>query len=269
MIQQKKRLMAFLTCMLLWGELYITSMASPISTSEVAEQKSVIDEPATMITAEAPLTLGISLEKELKEEHIELKNLETQEIYTNGWTNASVNVMREPSIDSEILVHYRYNTPMFKTQENDEWIKIKYEDGIYGYVQAEYVSDTENLPLNPYGNLIDCLTDEEKYLIYQVTYLESGNQTMEGQRACIEVILNRVLSDRYPNTVEGVLSQSGQFNVWSYRFKKQHNEQQEIALQLVYEEKPVLSQDYLMFSLGKFSWGRNYVKIDDVWFGTF
>ena len=92
---------------------------------------------------------------------------------------------------------------------------------------------------------------------------------MEGQRAVVEVILNRVLSDKYPNTVERVLSQSGQFVTWAYRNSKSHNEEQEEALQLVYEEEPILTLDYLMFSRGKFSWGRNYIKIGDHWFGTF
>ena len=48
-----------------------------------------------------------------------------------------------------------------------------------------------------------------------------------------------------------------------------YNEEQKKALQLVYEEEPILTLDYLMFSRGKFSWGRNYIKIGDHWFGTF
>ena len=151
---------------------------------------------------------------------------------------------------------------------NEEWVKIKYEDD-FAYLSNKYISDTECAPPNPYADLIDTLTDDEKYLIYQITFLEAGNQSMEGQRAVVEVILNRVLSDRYPNTVERVLSQSGQFVTWSYRNSKSHNEEQEEALQLVYEEEPILTLDYLMFSMGKFSWGRNYIKIGDHWFGTF
>ena len=151
---------------------------------------------------------------------------------------------------------------------NEEWVKIKYEDD-FAYLSNKYISDTECAPLNPYADLIDTLTDDEKYLIYQITFLEAGNQSMEGQRAVIEVILNRVLSNKYPNTVERVLSQSGQFVTWAYRNSKSHNEEQEEALQLVYEEEPILTLDYLMFSRGKFSWGRNYIKIGDHWFGTF
>ena len=117
--------------------------------------------------------------------------------------------------------------------------------------------------------MIESLTDDEKYLIYQITFLEAGNQSIDGQRAVIEVILNRVLSDKYPDTVEGVLSQSGQFTTWSCRNCKSHNEEQEDALELVYTEAPVLTLDYLMFSRGKFSWGKNYIKIGNHWFGTF
>ena len=153
-------------------------------------------------------------------------------------------------------------------QGNTSIYFFKYEDD-FAYLSNKYISDTECTPLNPYADLIDTLTDDEKYLIYQITFLEAGNQSMEGQRAVVEVILNRVLSDKYPNTIKEVLSQSGQFVTWSYRNSKSHNEEQEEALQLVYKEEPILTLNYLMFSRGKFSWGRNYIKIGDHWFGTF
>jgi len=265
--QRRKRLATFLAGYIFGIALHMTTTAMAMTTprevtdvSEVAEQNSVSDEQAMTLT-EVDLPLNGSLISE---------NASLEEVYYDGWLNASVvNVMKEPNIDSELLEIYKYNTLIFYTEENVAWVKIKYDEDVYGYIQTGYISEEKNEPLNPYQDLINSLTEEEKYLIYQVTYLESGNQTMDGQRACIEVILNRVLSDRYPNNVEAVLGQPGQFTVWKNRFCKSHNEEQELALQLVYDEPPVLSQDYLMFSLGKFSWGRNYVKIDDVWFGTF
>lgn len=123
--------------------------------------------------------------------------------------------------------------------------------------------------LSIYKDLVDNLSEREKYLIYQITYAEAGNQEIEGQRAVIEVILNRVLSDRFPNTVEEVLCQSGQFVTWKLRNSVEHNETQETALELVGNEESILSSDYVFFSLGKFSWAKNYIKIQDHWFGTY
>ena len=291
--QTKKKVFALLGIVGLIGILSIPAVAQAPSMpeqntqSEVAEQKSVIEEQAIMLPyAGAPFALGnngaLKLNTLIMDVNdtprvcapytvVEPKTTEeepVEEIFCNGWTNAKVNVRTEPNTDSEILTTFKYNTVIEYTNVNEEWVKIKYEDD-FAYLNNKYISDTECAPLSPYVDLIDTLTDDEKYLIYQITFLEAGNQSMEGQRAVVEVILNRVLSDEYPDTVEGVLSQSGQFTTWPYCNSKSHNEEQEEALQLVYEEEPVLTLDYLMFSRGKFSWGRNYIKIGDHWFGTF
>ena len=224
MTQQKKRLLSVfglitILCMLFSSS--VTAQAPELSTdvSEVAEQKSVIDEQAMMLPI-ADISLAL----------------------TSGSESLTIS----------------QNDYLITTLANENKV-----------AKEKYISYEENESLNPYRDLIDNLTDDEKYLIYQITFLEAGNQSMEGQRAVIEVILNRVLSDKYPNTVTEVLSQSGQFVTWNFRNSKLHNEEQEEALQLVYDELPILTLDYLMFSRGKFSWGRNYIKIEDHWFGTF
>ena len=281
--QTKKKVFTLLGIVSLIGILSIPTVAQAPSIpeqntqSKVAEQKSVIEEQAIMLPC-AGVSFALGNNGALKLNTlvmdavaVEPKATEKEpieEIFYNGWTTARVNVRTEPNTDSEILTTFKYNTVIEYTNVNEEWVKIKYEDD-FAYLSNKYISDTECAPLSPYADLIDTLTDDEKYLIYQITFLEAGNQSMEGQRAVIEVILNRVLSDKYPNTVERVLSQSGQFVTWAYRNSKSHNEEQEKALQLVYEEEPILTLDYLMFSKGKFSWGRNYIKIGDHWFGTF
>ena len=281
--QTKKKVFALLGIVGLIGILFILTVVQALSMpeqntqSKVAEQKSVIEEQAIMLPC-AGVSSVLGNNGALKfntlivdEVAVESKTTEEEpvkEIFCNGWTNARVNVRTEPNTDSEILTTFKYNTVVEYTNVNEEWVKIKYEDD-FAYLNNKYISDTECAPLSPYIDLIDTLTDDEKYLIYQITFLEAGNQSMEGQRAVVEVILNRVLSDKYPDTIEGVLSQSGQFVTWAYRNSKSHNEEQEEALQLVYEEEPILTLDYLMFSRGKFSWGRNYIKIGDHWFGTF
>lgn len=281
--QTKKKVFALLGMVGLLGMLSMPTVAQAPSMpeqntqSEVAEQKSVIEEQAIMLPcAGVSFVLGSNGALKLNTLIMDTVDVEpkiteeepVEEIFCNGWTSARVNVRTEPNTNSEILTTFKYNTVIEYTNVNEEWVKIKYEDD-FAYLNNKYISDTECAPLSPYVDLIDTLTDNEKYLIYQITFLEAGNQSMEGQRAVVEVILNRVLSDKYPDTVEGVLSQSGQFTTWSYYNSKSHNEEQEEALQLVYEEKPVLTLDYLMFSRGKFSWGRNYIKIGDHWFGTF
>lgn len=43
---------------------------------------------------------------------------------------------------------------------------------------------------------------------------EAGNQGLLGKRLVVDVILNRVDSEQFPDTVEGVISQRGQFAVY-------------------------------------------------------
>lgn len=55
------------------------------------------------------------------------------------------------------------------------------------------------------------LSDYEMLLLATMIYCEAGNQGMEGQLAVGYVIMNRVRSALYPNSLEAVLRQSKQF----------------------------------------------------------
>ncbi len=56
-------------------------------------------------------------------------------------------------------------------------------------------------------------------LLSTIIYCEAGNQSYEGQLAVGSVILNRVESSSFPNSISGVIYQSGQFSpVASGRF---------------------------------------------------
>lgn len=58
-------------------------------------------------------------------------------------------------------------------------------------------------------------------LIALVTMAEAEGECEEGQRLVIDVILNRVDSEKYADTVEGVIYQKGQFSsMWNGRVDK-------------------------------------------------
>lgn len=52
----------------------------------------------------------------------------------------------------------------------------------------------------------------DRYLLANLIYCEAGNQPYEGQVAVGAVVINRVLSSRYPDTVTGVIYQYKQFS---------------------------------------------------------
>lgn len=120
-----------------------------------------------------------------------------------------------------------------------------------------------------YGGIV--ITDEEYSLLRSILALEADYATEghDGQKAVVEVILNRVLSDEWPNTVSEVIYQKGQFATVKY-LKKPYNlpgEHEDDAISAVLRETETVLPDmrYVYFSRGK-SNGRDFVKLNHHWF---
>lgn len=90
-------------------------------------------------------------------------------------------------------------------------------------LSPKYDSSTEDLvTIEPMIELeVPRFTAKEIELLKQIVWAESGNQSYEGQLAVANVIINRIESDYFPNTMEDVVYQGGgrQFNgVWRDSF---------------------------------------------------
>jgi hypothetical protein len=121
---------------------------------------------------------------------------------------------------------------------------------------------------SPYFATIETLTDEEKELICRITWLESGNQPIEGQRAVIEVILNRLRLDIWPNTIYEVLSKPGQFSTWRIRNKvtKEQIEKMMEVLEIVYKEKNILADTEYVYFRNSPHKSEDTINIEGHWF---
>ncbi|MCR5467724.1 MAG: cell wall hydrolase [Lachnospiraceae bacterium] len=63
------------------------------------------------------------------------------------------------------------------------------------------------------------VTSSDQAMLAAIIYCEAGGESYEGQVAVGSVVMNRVASNYYPNTISGVIYQSGQFSpVASGRF---------------------------------------------------
>ena len=60
----------------------------------------------------------------------------------------------------------------------------------------------------------DYYDENTLFWLSRVIYAESGNQPLKGKIGVGNVVLNRVASDRFPNTIQGVLSQKNQFTTY-------------------------------------------------------
>lgn len=141
-------------------------------------------------------------------------------------------------------------------EDNDDWIKLDIEDdNVQGYVKAEYVivsmTFTEAISIEEenalkkaqeaakleatlkanasevatvYGSSTN-YSNDELMLLACLIHAEAGNQTYEGKLAVANVVLNRVKSSKFANSISGVIYQKGQFSVASSgSLKKQLNQ---------------------------------------------
>lgn len=77
------------------------------------------------------------------------------------------------------------------------------------------------------------LTKEDQILLQQVALAEAENQGIGGMSFVMQVVLNRVVSDDFPDTVKKVIEEEGQFQVASFYQSIQPTENSEKALELL------------------------------------
>lgn len=74
------------------------------------------------------------------------------------------------------------------------------------------ISDDEYVEVFSQNDRMIYLTQDDIYLMSQIVYAESKGEPFEGKVAVASVILNRVLSPNFPNTVEEVVFQRNAFS---------------------------------------------------------
>ena len=115
------------------------------------------------------------------------------------------------------------------------------------------------------------LTEEEFMLVALTAYHEARGEGIEGMRAVIEVIFNRMLSDDWPNTAKDVIYAPGQFSVASYLLTANINEPELLtqAFNLVREvldsTEYILPDGYVYFATSKVN-GKDFIKIGNHYF---
>lgn len=95
------------------------------------------------------------------------------------------------------------------------------------------------------------LTEEEIELLARIVWLEANGEPVEGQEAVVEVVLNRMVSELYPDTLYDVLSQKNpvQFCTWKNRDHAKPTEKEyESIRQVLYGNTQILRSDTLYFS---------------------
>lgn len=113
------------------------------------------------------------------------------------------------------------------------------------------------------------LTADEIELISRIVQLECGHDIKESKYATIETIFNRMFDPRYPNTVEEVLSQKGQFSTWKNRNIAKAtptDDTYECVAMVLNGQTNVLEYDRLKFNNHPI--GQNPIKIGAQYYGS-
>lgn len=141
----------------------------------------------------------------------------------------TLRVRTEPGADAGVLgLLPKGDIVEVLSKDNEEWVCIDYE-GMDGYVSAEYVvldfqidsgETMEEIRLREeaeaeakrHVNYGAYTTDADTtMLLAALIQCEAGSEAYEGQVAVGAVVMNRVRSGAYPNSIHGVIYASGQF----------------------------------------------------------
>lgn len=143
--------------------------------------------------------------------------------------DGAVRVRKEPSSDAEVCGFLAYEDSVeFIDIIDDQWISVDFNDEI-GYVDTNYINvkyhideaesmevikarEREEAERKRTANRGAVAADaDELRLLGALIYCEAGNQSYEGMVGVGAVVMNRVKSGAYPNTIHAVIYASGQF----------------------------------------------------------
>lgn len=132
-------------------------------------------------------------------------------------TDSQMNIYKEAADGSAVAGRMFSNTIVTVEEEGEVWSKVS-SGKITGYVKKESllfgIAAVERAEVTCANGTREAqsieLINNEK-LLAALIFCEAGNQPYAGKVAVGAVVMNRVESSRFPNTIKGVIYQSGQF----------------------------------------------------------
>lgn len=159
------------------------------------------------------------------------ENADTSSGVTAGITSV-IAEMTALQPEAEIIPVSKNMVTTAEMQESVEEVQINSNEieVVNPKTQVTIVEAQIEFPQNRWGIT---LSDYEKDLLARIVWLEARGECEEGQRAVVEVIFNRMTSPRYSNSLEGVISQSGQFETYPHIMEACPTEKEYRAIEAV------------------------------------
>ena len=173
--------------------------------------------------------------------------------------------------DGTIIVHDPYE-PNYERWDLKRAFQEGFEEGdiLHGYSGA-WIYDKSAMPEQPFlysepepergePRYPDIhLTLEEKQLLARVVWVEAQGESLEGQQAVAEVVLNRMASNDYADTLKGVIYAENQFRSVPFLEDAQPYQAQYEAIENAIYGPYVLPEDVMHFATYEVNgnvWGR-------------
>lgn len=140
----------------------------------------------------------------------------------------ALRIRSEASEEGKVLDLAENGEQLTAVNQNGDWVEIEYTSDSNAFVASEFVSvdyvlgkaitieeekaiQEEKKRKEAEARMAEIASSEDAALLAAVVRMEAGGESYEGKLAVASVVVNRVKSGRYPNSVSGVVYQSGQF----------------------------------------------------------
>ena len=156
-------------------------------------------------------------EKILEQEMADLEEMHAQVKAEQEKVTGLINDTAEHiAITAENINMTQAAADAFEDQVDQKEAEAKAAAAEYAAIKAKYEEELRLSRLAAQSAWRDIsevtFEDGDRYLLANLIYCEAGGEPYEGQIAVGAVVINRVLSSRYPDTVTGVIYQHAQFS---------------------------------------------------------
>lgn len=141
----------------------------------------------------------------------------------------ALRVRKEPNEEAGVYTLLEFGESLTTVEELDGWVAVQVDDDTVGYVSADYVevafivesgktneqiekerAEEEKKKLSANRGAVDVEVSDVT-LLAALIQCEAGQESADGKLAVGAVVMNRVRSGSYPNTVSGVINAPSQF----------------------------------------------------------
>lgn len=140
----------------------------------------------------------------------------------------ALRIRSEANEEAKVLDLAENGEQLAAVEEEGDWVEIQYTSDSNAFVASQFVTvdyvlgkaltieeeeaiQAEKKRKEAEARMAEIAASEEAALLAAVVRMEAGGESYEGKLAVASVVVNRVKSGRYPNSVSGVVYQSGQF----------------------------------------------------------